>query len=125
MGQYAQRLRAAMRAGRGARKRPVSTRQLSEEVGRSYEHCRKVLAGEPVVSEEMNDDICAFLGLDRDEMWRLASSEKAQRKLSAVGLAVPELHDARLRAAWDKLSAQNRDRLLRIAEVLAAESQPK
>ena len=122
--EYAGRLRTAMLAGT-KQAGPITIRQLSAAVGSSYEHVRKVLTGEPVVSPSLNQKLCEFLRLDVQEMWRLAAREKTRRRFG--DLALRELEgpkDKRFSALWERLGETDKRRLLEIAEimVLAAEA---
>jgi hypothetical protein len=99
---------------------PVSVRELSLAVRRSYELCRLVLQGQPVGSREFNDAASRFLGLDPDELWRMALREKARRKFGdAAGRQAVLPPDRRLVKAWDAMTEDNRRRLVGIAEKLA------
>jgi hypothetical protein len=100
---------------------PVSVGELSRAVRRSYELCRLVLQGQPVGSREFNDAACRHLGLDPDELWRLALREKARRKFgddAARQTVMPP--DSRLLKAWNTMGEDDRRRLVSIAERLAA-----
>jgi hypothetical protein len=118
---YAERLRAAMKSPHNPTGHAVTIRELSLAVGRSYELCRLVLQGQPVGSREFNDGACRYLGLDADDSWRLALREKARRRFgndAARQAVLPP--DNRLLKAWDAMAADDRQRLVRIAEKLAA-----
>jgi hypothetical protein len=95
--------------------RPVTIRQLSQALGYSYEHVRKILHGEPFASREFSDVLCSYLGLDPNEMWRLAMAEKVAFKYGHdLGVQLPK--DSRLVDLWNQLDATDRERLVKVAE---------
>jgi hypothetical protein len=88
-------------------------------LGKSYEHCRKIARGEAVVSQRLNSELCRILKLDADEMWRLASREKAAKRFGWSTLASAEGEsDDRLGDILSKLGPEDRLRVLRFAEAL-------
>jgi transcriptional regulator with XRE-family HTH domain len=117
---YAQILGRAMKKGKPDKdgvRRKVTRRQLARGIGKSYEHIRKVLQGEPVLSEEFNAAVCKFFGLDEQEMWRIAFAEKLQkRNPRAVAPSVLAPQDNTLRKIWDELTRDQRAQLLEIAK---------
>jgi hypothetical protein len=104
---------------RSLAQRNMKIRELSEAIGCSYEHCRKIIMGAPVVSQELNETLCSTLALDAAEMWRLARSEKAAARF---GVELPkEYLDARSNAMlrlWAQLAGEERKMLLGVAEGL-------
>ena len=114
---YAERVRMAMKTANNPTGAPVSIRQLAELTGYSYEHCRKLVVGEPFGSREFNDVVCQQLGLPVDEMWQLAQQEKLVRRHGVSALAqLPR--DGRLEAAWPHLTDTDRERVIQLAEAL-------
>jgi len=117
---YAKILRARMRSKGTSGGAPLSLRELSARLGRSYEHCRSVLMGRPVASEDFNRDLCRVLGLDVDKMWRLARLEKARRRFGVrSGSLLAPPRDERMARLWGRLTDGDKERLIRIAEGLA------
>jgi hypothetical protein len=117
---YAEALRRQMESRDNRQGRPITTRELAAAVQRSYELCRLVLAGRPVVSRDFNEAACRFLGLDVDQMWQLAVLEKTRRRFgleAARRLVLPP--DDRLVAVWRHLSEGDRERVIRVAQSLA------
>jgi hypothetical protein len=115
-----------MKSPSNAAGHPVAVRELSLAVGRSYELCRLVLLGHPVGSREFNDAACRYLGLDANELWRLALREKARKKFgddAASQTLLPA--NNRLIKAWDAMTEVDRHRLVSIAEKLAHRSPSK
>ena len=107
---YAARLRWTM-----AEKR-TSIRDLSRRTLFSYEHLRKVCAGMPVLSQACNAAICSAVGLQADthEMWELAQKEKLEARFgSALAAARTPSPIGQL---WRRLSQDEQQRLLRIAD---------
>ena len=110
----------AVRNGLAAREMHI--RQLSNAVGHSYEHCRKIVRGEPVVSKRLNAAICHVLKLNEAEMWRLAQREKANARFG-VEIDANTALDASgkaLLALWQRLDRPDRATLVRLAEALHA-----
>ena len=99
--------------------RGLAIRQLANAVGHSYEHCRRIIKGDPVVSEELNKEICRVLGLDEQEMWRQAQKEKAVERFG-VRLPSAGAGDAQaLIRAWKQLGPSDRRLVLRVAQAMA------
>lgn len=90
----------------------------------SYEHLRKTLAGEPVVSEELNEQLCIILRLDTDKMWQTVLGEKAIRRFGGFTVkSVQPPENSRFRTIWPKLKDDQQDKLLTIAEGWAVENE--
>ena len=112
---YSQVLRLAITTISNPTGHPISIRQLSQALGYSYEHIRKILAGQPSGSREFNDILCGYLGLDANAMWRLAMEEKVAIKYGHdLGVRLPK--DSRLVDLWNQLDATDRERLVKVAE---------
>jgi hypothetical protein len=120
-GCYADVIRTTMRKGDKDGMR-ITLRDLEKATEFSYEHLRKVCAGEPVVSEECNADICRVLKLDEAEMWALAKAEKFQRKNPEVHPSVLVPQDATLRACWSDLTRAQKQQILDIAKGMATQN---
>jgi len=116
--EYGEKIRERLRAGPGGR---VAIRTIAEKIGYSYEHVRQAVMGRPSGSRAFNNALSKFLGLDADEMWRLAVRTKTLRRygLSAMRELDPPSDD-RMRALWAKLGHSDREQLLTIAEALVA-----
>jgi hypothetical protein len=98
--------------------KPLSIRELSHLVGTSYETCRRIVGGEPVVGRKLNRRLSEVLHLDPDEMWSIAVTEKVAKRFGDVLPNV--MPDERLRSAWLLLTEPERLRVIRLAEALAA-----
>src|SRR4051812_34348642 len=85
-GGYARLLHEAMQrwsAKTGKRLTISDLHRMAQDSGGhpySYELFRKILAGEPIVSEESNAVLCRLLKLDERRMWRIALAEKQLRR---------------------------------------------
>lgn len=111
---YAETLRAAMVDRR------LGVRTLSQTVGRSYEHIRKLAMGDPVVSRSLNKALCEVLHLSESEMWAKARKEKALARYGADSLAgVLDSQGQAFFALWGRLERRDRAILTRVAEGLA------
>jgi hypothetical protein len=95
---------------------PVSIRKLSELTGRTYEHCRRILRGAPVMGRSFSDDLARVLGLDADRLWQVAQNEKLRSKYSDAMTVLPK--DERLVAIWLRLTREERSRLISVGEAL-------
>jgi hypothetical protein len=107
-----------MKTKENPQKRPLAIREVANAIGYSYEHMRKVVTGEPVGSREMNDQICAVLGLDPNDMWQLSQREKLHRKFKDIPDVVVDTVPSELGHLWAQLNDQNREYLSRMAETL-------
>jgi hypothetical protein len=119
---YASLLRKAMRSKDMTRRGLETALKANEKNGShaySYEHIRKILAGLPLMSEKFNEDVCAILGLDAAEMWDIAQREKVKKYGGVMATSMPT--DQRLRTAWTAMTAADHERLIKIAEGMAAE----
>ena len=107
---------------------------ISRQVGTSYEHIRKIVKGDPVVSKQLNAAICTILQLPEQDMWALAQQEKSQKKFGAAPgqfsaqvlnqaySAMPRPAQMRLNQlskTWPRLSAGDQQRVLSIVETFA------
>lgn len=119
MASYGETIRSRIRGTENSLGRPLSIRELSHLLGKSYEHCRKIAHGEAVVSQRLNDELCRILKLDAPEMWRLAGREKAAKRFGWDAYSGSEVRlEQRLGALWDRLGEADRVRVLRFAEAL-------
>ncbi len=73
---YASVLRFVAGTPSNRARRALNLRDLERLTGYSYEHVRKVWTGMVVMSRELNDKLCAVLGLDAEVMWGLAAAER-------------------------------------------------
>src|SRR4051812_34629902 len=94
---YADRLRVLAKGKHGKGGSPMTIRMIADALGYSYEHVRKVFIGEPVVSDDFNDEICKLFGVDKDEMWKVAEKEKAQRTMKRIPKSLHPPSDDRLK----------------------------
>ena len=119
---YAQTLLGQMESDGNPQGRPVTIRELSQAAGRSYELCRVILRGRPIVSREFNEAVCRYLGLDEPDLWRIAVLEKARRRFGATERQITIPPDPRLERAWSRLGKGDREKVIRIAEKLASQA---
>jgi len=116
---YAAAIRRAMDASH------VTAAELANTTGYSYEQVRRVLKGEPIVSDQLNVLLCARLSLDPAGMWALALHEKSLRKrgpTSGETGAVEEQH--RLLTAFARLGDADRRRVFRLLDRLEHANHP-
>jgi hypothetical protein len=93
----------------------VSAADLATATGYSYEQLRRVLKGEPIVSEQLNSLLCARLGLEAGVTWSIALQEKAIRRLAPESAAGTVLEEQRhLLAAFARLNDAERRRVLKL-----------
>jgi plasmid maintenance system antidote protein VapI len=116
---YGDIVREKMKTKDNAQGHPITIRMMERDLGFTYEHIRKVVKNQPVVSRELNDKLCIYLGLEANKMWSIMEREKTRRRFenAAVTFAVPP--DPRFRDLWPKLTPHDLDRLLKIAEGMA------
>jgi hypothetical protein len=86
----------------------------------SYEHLRKVLAGEPVQSAECNAVICRIFKLDETKMWIVAQAEKSLRRFGPAPVQMAAPDDNVMRTLWPKLTEAEQDNVRRYVEGLVA-----
>lgn len=115
---YAEIIRMKMKTGDNPTRKPISTRQLSEILGVTYEHVRQILLGKPAMSKDLNEKLCETVGVDADSMWHKLQTEKFQRKLGFRPGAPEE--SGRLAELWPELTDANRAVLEAMAEAMAA-----
>ena len=60
-------------------RRNLSIRSLAAAVGRWSEHCRRIVRGEPVISEELNARLCGALVWTRTRCGVLRSEKATER----------------------------------------------
>jgi hypothetical protein len=121
--EYAEIVRRAMKnGGRTPNKGRITRRQLEKGARYSYEHLRKILAGEAVASEECNAAICRFLGLDEHEMWQIARAEKLRHKHPDIASRILAPADTALREVWNELTQEQKLQLKKLAEGMAAQN---
>jgi len=87
---------------------------LARLTGYSYEHCRKVLGGLPVVSKAFNAKVCGTLALDVSATWQQAVREKAEVKLGGL----PDL-PVSVGTLWVQLRPSDQQIILRLMQALA------
>ncbi len=119
---YADLVRVKLESSDNPRKRPMSIRELAEATGHSYEHCRKVLVGEPVVSRDFNEELCRVLGLDARTMWERARTEKAIRRFGdrlELKQLLVQSPIKELERDWSDLTDEDRRSVMRIVRSLA------
>lgn len=95
--------------------RHVTAAELASVTGYSYEQLRRVLKGEPIVSDQLNQLLCSRLALDPSTMWSVALHEKALRRFSSQPPGVePVEEQTRLLAGFARLSESDKRRVLKL-----------
>lgn len=115
---YAEVIRLKMKTGDNPTRKPITTRQLSELLGVTYEHIRQILLGKPAMSRDLNDKLCDIMGVDAEAMWQKLQTEKFQKRLGFRPSAPSE--GGRLAELWPELTDANRAALEQMAESMAA-----
>lgn len=122
---YSDIIRTKMKTGANPTGRPITIR-MAEQLMRkpdgkpySYEHIRKVISGEPVQSQDMNDAFCRMLGLDNDAMWLMAQQEKVARKYGPALSTMTPPPDKGVKALWSALTDPDKLRVKQLVEALA------
>jgi len=106
---YAAAIRQAMDA------RHVTAAELASLTGYSYEQLRRILKGEPIVSDQLNQLLCNRLALDASSMWSVALHEKALRRFNSQPPGVePVEEQTRLLAGFARLNDTDRRRVLKL-----------
>ena len=113
---YSDIVRLAMKGKENSTGAPITIREASRRTGYSYEHIRKVVGGEPVVSQEFNEDLCKLLSLDAREMWNIALREKVQRRFKGVPAPLQPPADDFFTSNWSKLTPENIETLRQMAQ---------
>jgi transcriptional regulator with XRE-family HTH domain len=104
----------------------ISAAHLASATGYSYEQLRRILKGEPIVSEQLNQLLCARLGLDPASTWSVALQEKAVRRLAPQsGETTAQDEQRHLLAGFARLSDGERRRVLRLLHRLEHERELK
>jgi transcriptional regulator with XRE-family HTH domain len=67
--------------------RGLTTRELSNQLGISYEHARRLQSNEALPSKLLAEKIAGTVGLDADAAWQAAQRDKVQRKFGTQLLA--------------------------------------
>jgi len=86
-----------------------SIRLVARDIDYSYEHVRKVVAGELTFTREFSDSLCKSLGLDAEAMWKLAQNERLKKRFKDADLEVEMPKDTRIKDIWDNLNADQRE----------------
>src|SRR4051794_33310902 len=106
---YAAAIRQAMDA------RHVTAAELANITGYSYEQLRRILKGEPIVSDQLNQLLCSRLALDPSAMWSVALHEKAMRRFGSQPRGVEPLEQQmRLLAGFARLSDADKRSVLEL-----------
>lgn len=116
---YAEIVRAKLQDSKNRK----SMREIGRKVGYSYEHVRKVVAGELTFTQEFSDALCEELGLDAQQMWRLAQTEKLRARYEGADFEADVPKDPRLKEIWDALDATGREALIQIGRQLVLVSE--
>lgn len=97
----------------------LTLRDLEKTSGYSYEHLRKVRNGRSIQSREVSDKICDLLGLDKDEMWDLARTDKLKARYGEMPKELVPPADDRAKKYWPLLSRPEQDEVIAIVEGMA------
>jgi hypothetical protein len=92
-------------------------REVGRNIDYSYEHVRKVVAGELTFTRAFNDALCHELGLNAEEMWNLAQTERLRKKYAGAELRIAT-RDDRVQAIWAALDADGREDWIRMGRAL-------
>jgi hypothetical protein len=104
----------------------VGAADLATATGYSYEQLRRILKGEPIVSEQLNQLLCVRLGLDPAATWSLALHEKAVRRLAPESPEAAALEEQRhLLAGFARLNDAERRRVMKLLHRLEHEHEVK
>ena len=109
---YAQIVRAKLQDPQNRK----SMREVGRNIGYSYEHVRKVIRGEVTFTREFNDALCLELGLDADDMWKLAESQKLRNKYGHLPSGIPK--DTRVEQIWEAMNKVQKEAWIAIGEAL-------
>jgi hypothetical protein len=109
---YADLVREALQNPRDRK----SMREVGRNIGYSYEHIRKVLAGEVTFTKEFSDALSQELGLDAAQMWALAQTLKLRKKFAGARLPVDFPRDARIKEIWAALTETQRDAWIKVGQ---------
>jgi len=96
----------------------MSTRDLAKLTGLSYEHLRKLLQGQPIVTKPVNQLIAKHLDLSEDRLWTIAQRERMIQKFGeAVTASVLEgTASDPLLASIATIQGANRNRLAELVQ---------
>jgi transcriptional regulator with XRE-family HTH domain len=105
----------------------LSITNLSESLGISYEHVRKIVKGETTPSRHVVRELSLILDVDEDDLSDLANKDRALRKFGVVGMeAAAWVEDvAPIGMVWKDLSEAHRDDLLLLARRWANQDREK
>jgi len=95
--------------------RHITAADLAALTGYSYEQLRRILKGEPIVSDQLNQLLCSRLALDPSAMWSVALHEKAMRRFGSQPRGVEPLEQqTRLLAGFARLSDADKRSVLEL-----------
>jgi hypothetical protein len=126
---YAENVRVAAQTANNAQGRPLKIRELSIMTGFSYEHIRKIWHGKRdksdvfSVSRECNDNVCQVLGLDKEEMWRLAEREKFSQRIGYVPMRLQSAAGNEISEIWKHMNEEEQMALLESARTIVGLAQ--
>jgi transcriptional regulator with XRE-family HTH domain len=101
-----------------AKLRKITRRDLESALGCSYEHVRKIWAGETLPSAELNEKLSTVLSLDAGEMWDTANAERMETKFGKFLRARAARPNEEIIEVWHKLSSSQRRILLDVANAM-------
>jgi hypothetical protein len=110
---YADHMRKAMR------EKTITLRDIASASHYSYEHLRKIRQGRSLLSREASDVVCAILGLDKQAMWALVSTEKIKHRFGDVPAELVPAPDDRMARHWSVLTPAEQQQIVAMVETLA------
>lgn len=115
---YSENIRNAMDTTDNPHGQPLSIRMVATALGMSYEHVRRVYAGKAAMGRAASDDLCDFLGLPKDKMWRLAQLEKVKER---YGISPRPMKETEMADLWRELRPDEREQLMVLAAKMATD----
>jgi hypothetical protein len=109
---YAQIVKAKIQDPRNRK----SMREVGRNIDYSYEHVRKVMAGQVTFTREFNNALCSELGLNAEEMWQLAQNEKLRAKYGNLPAQLPK--DVRVEQIWGAMNNVQKEAWIAMGEAL-------
>jgi hypothetical protein len=94
----------------------MSTRTLAKLTGLSYEHLRKLLQGQPIVTKSVNQLISKHLDLNEERLWTIAQRERMIQKFgeSVTASVLDGAASDPLLSAIANIHGANRNRLAEV-----------
>ena len=101
----------------------LGPRQVAANVGRSFEHIRKLCSSETFPSRSLQDALADFLEIDRVEFEKQVNADRWRQKFGKI----PTVTEIRrpIDSVWEELSKDQQDSLLCMARCLARQRKRK